>query len=484
MSLSASELAAVVAELQPFAGGTIQKIWAATPRTVVFELRVPGETHQLLVSADPDETRLHGVLDRPPSPASPLPIQNLLRARLLPSRLVAIEAVPDERIARLRFETPGGEMHLEAELTGRHGNLILVGADGRIAGVAVPSASSTRAILPGQPYEPPPPHPARRAPPDRFQADPSKGPFSLSLAIEDHYGPVARERLLVDRRREASRAIYAARKRLEGALVKIESEEKRAKGADELRHLGDLLLPVASRIPRGARSFACTDYTEEGPVEVHVPLRPELSPRDNVDRYYKEYRRMKGARERIAARREELSERVLHLGALAERLAAAESESLIDELSREAAAAGARPRAKGRKEREEKRPPYRGYVSASGRPIWVGRGAKANDELTFHVARGNDLWLHARGVPGAHVVVPLGKSAAPDEQTLLDACALATHFSNARGEAVAEIAHTRVRHVRKPKGSAPGAVLYVQEKALPYRHDPERLARLLTQEPD
>ena len=481
MSLSATELSAVVAELQPLVGGTVQKIWVPSPRTAILELRVPGATHALLLGAEPDETRLHLATQRPASPATPLHLQNLLRAHLLPARLTALGLIPGERIARLEFDTPTGKRALVAELTGRHGNLILLGADDAVMGVAVPSASTTRPVLPGHAYVPPPP---REAADERQRFAGGGGPFPISAAIEARYGPLARERALAERRRDALRGVAAARKRIDTALQRIQGDRARAKAAESLRRWADLLAPLASRVPRGASSIRATSYTEEGVEEVDVPLRPELSGRENVERYYKEYRRMRAAEARIDARDSELRGRGERLAALATRLAAADNESEIDELAREAAAAGggARIQRRGAKD-ESPRPPYRTFVSASGRSIWVGRGARENDSLTFRVAKGNDLWLHARGVPGAHVVVPAAKGAAPDEPTLLDACALAAHFSGAKGEAVAEIAQTLVRYVRKPKGSAPGAVLYTQDRSIPYRHGDDRIARLLAQEP-
>jgi len=115
-------------------------------------------------------------------------------------------------------------------------------------------------------------------------------------------------------------------------------------------------------------------------------------------------------------------------------------------------------------------------------PIWVGRGAEENDVLTVRLARGNDLWMHARGRAGAHVVVRLDRGRAPDQETFLDAAHLAAHFSDARGEGQVEVASTRAKHVRKPRGAAPGAVTYSQEKVVLLRLEPARLERLLAEE--
>jgi predicted ribosome quality control (RQC) complex YloA/Tae2 family protein len=111
----------------------------------------------------------------------------------------------------------------------------------------------------------------------------------------------------------------------------------------------------------------------------------------------------------------------------------------------------------------------------------VGRNARHNDTLTFHVARGNDLWLHARGQTGSHVVVPAFPPDGSDNETLLDAAELARHFSAARDEPVAEVSATSCKYVRRA-GKAPGAVTYSQERTIQLRREPGRLARLLATE--
>jgi predicted ribosome quality control (RQC) complex YloA/Tae2 family protein len=128
------------------------------------------------------------------------------------------------------------------------------------------------------------------------------------------------------------------------------------------------------------------------------------------------------------------------------------------------------------------RPPYRLFHGASGARILVGRGAAHNDELTFHVARPHDLWLHAKGQAGAHVVVPLDKGGSCPADLLVEAAHLAAHFSGAREETLAEVQYAPRRYLRKPRGSAPGLVVVDREKVMLLRRDPGVLARLLQQE--
>jgi predicted ribosome quality control (RQC) complex YloA/Tae2 family protein len=128
--------------------------------------------------------------------------------------------------------------------------------------------------------------------------------------------------------------------------------------------------------------------------------------------------------------------------------------------------------------------PYRVFHASGGQPIWVGRAGEDNAALTFRVARPHHLWMHARGVPGAHVVVPLDRGEEVGQEALLDAAHLALHFSRLAGEPRGEVAWTRARLVKRVKGGAPGQVTYTGEKVLALRVEPARLERLLRSRED
>jgi predicted ribosome quality control (RQC) complex YloA/Tae2 family protein len=117
-----------------------------------------------------------------------------------------------------------------------------------------------------------------------------------------------------------------------------------------------------------------------------------------------------------------------------------------------------------------------------GARILVGRSAEKNDELTFHVARPHDLWLHAKNRTGSHVIVPLDKNASCPGDVLVDAAHLAAHFSEARAEAVVEVQYTPRRYLRKPRGSTAGLVVVDREKVLVLRREEDRLRALLERE--
>jgi predicted ribosome quality control (RQC) complex YloA/Tae2 family protein len=479
MSLRALELAAVVAELATLKGARVDAVRVHAERALTLELHGRLGEARLLLSAEADVTRLHAAATRPPAPETPYGWQGLLRRELEGARLTGIEAPPGDRVVRLTFDRSSGPVSLVAELTGRHGNLFLVDAAGLVRSSASRNLSTRRDLSVGQPYRPPAPTVEATKGPSRFT--PVAGqPFPLSLAIERHYAELEAARRLAEARRRLREPLRAAAARLGRALGKLAEEQARVPAAEADRRLGDLLKLNLASLHRGARSVTLTEWTETGPRQVTVPLDPALGPRENMERHYRRFRRIVESAQRVEARAAEVRRRRESVASLLAAVELAPLEGLA-RLEREARALGAGPRlAVSPRRRDQATSPYRTYRSPSGVALLVGKGAEENDELTRR-ARGNDLWLHARGITGAHVVARLA-GRPPDQETLLDAAHLAAHFSDARGAPQVEVAATRVKYVKKVKGAAPGAVTYSQERVLLLRVEPERLARLLAAE--
>src|SRR5262249_43488995 len=124
----------------------------------------------------------------------------------------------------------------------------------------------------------------------------------------------------------------------------------------------------------------------------------------------------------------------------------------------------------------ERRGPFRRFTSSDGLPIFVGPNARENDELTFGLAKSEDLWLHARGTPGSHVVVRLAKGTEPPPETLRDAATLALLYSDLKKSGKGEVIYTRRKWVKKAKGQAAGAVIVTQKKTIYVKLDNQRLA--------
>ncbi len=486
MSLTAREIAAVVNELQPLVGSRVTSIRVHGERALTLEVHGRVGEALLLVSAEADRSRLHAATRRPPQPESPFPFQAVLRRELEGARLAGMTAASGDRVVTIELERARGSVRLVAELTGRHGNLFLLGEDGVIRASAGRNLSQRRRLVPGTPYAAPElpasePGAAREERPSRF-APAGDGPFPLSTAIETAYERQEEERRLVEARRRLREPLRAALARSTRALEKLGEEALRVPAAEDDRRRGELLKANLRKVPRGAREVAVTEWTPDGPREVQLGIDPALSPQANMERYFRRHRRIVDSAAQVAARAAEVRRLRDTVAALLAELDDAELADL-PRIEKEARRLGAGPRrAAPARKRSEKLPPHRTFRSLSGAAILVGRNAEQNDALTLRVARGNDLWLHARGQAGAHVVVRLEKGKGPDQDALLDAAHLAVHFSDARGEPQVDVAYTRAKYVRKPRGAAPGAVTYSQERVLLLRVEPRRIERLLAEE--
>ena len=282
------------------------------------------------------------------------------------------------------------------------------------------------------------------------------------------------------------RALRNAQKRLERRLDALAQDIQRAEQAEPLRARANVLLSQQGRVKRGATNVSVIDYSLDPPAEVEIALDPARTLKEQIDGWFKQARRFERgaelARERTGATHQEIS----RLEQLRSQLPAADAGKLA-ELARSARNLGVRRLSLGttkpsEKARPERHKPYRELRGYKERTILVGKGAADNDVLTREHARPHDLWLHARSVAGAHVVVPLDRNETCPQELLLDAAHFAAHFSDARGEPIVDVSYTPKRFIRKPRGAPAGQVLLDREKVLTLHLDPQRLQALLKTE--
>lgn len=291
-------------------------------------------------------------------------------------------------------------------------------------------------------------------------------------------------------RRDAfARALARAIARIDRRSAAIRSDLEKAEKARATAERARLFVASAAAAPRGTRVLVALDWATGGPEPIEMPLDPSRGAGEQLAAIFRRARRLAAgaatSRERLRVTEvagDRLREVALSLAAEDVDITSLEARALHiaprDYSHGAKAAAAASPQ----KSRALARPPYRKFVGAAGRAIFVGRDAARNDELTLHVARPRDLWLHARNWTGAHVVVPLDKGESCPAEVLVQAAHLAAHFSEARSERVVEVTYAPRRFVRKPRGSAPGAVVVDREKVLVLRKQDALLRGLLDSE--
>ncbi|MCK6459459.1 MAG: NFACT family protein [Planctomycetes bacterium] len=437
MRIPLRDLRRAVEELSLLRGRFIDNVYQCGPRT--FLLKLKPET--LLIDLEPNRARVL-VTDAPPAvPEKPPVFGSILRSALRGGRIEGISLLGEDRVVAIDVDCHG-RRRLVVEAFARHGNLLLLDADGTVVRVLDGDAARHRGNPVGAVYAPPAPP---RIPPEESLLPPDlpDAPFASNLALDR----LAREETQEAREEVREKADEKALDRLRKAIAAVERDISGLPDPAALRKQGEVLVAGYGELRQGMKAF-------EG-----VPLDPKLSPQENVDRAFEAARKAERARPALEER----------LAALKGLLARAEAGEALPE---------ALPVSRKGKP-EEPRKPYKVFRSADGRRILVGKGGKDNDETTLRVAGPHDLFLHTRGCPGAHVIVPLERGEQVPEQTLLDAATLALHYSKMRTATAAEITYTHRRNVSKPKGAKPGLVQVREEKVLRLRREADRLARLL-----
>ncbi|MGH2405665.1 MAG: NFACT family protein, partial [bacterium] len=234
-----------------------------------------------------------------------------------------------------------------------------------------------------------------------------------------------------------------------------------AEDAGRLREHGELILAYLNRIGSGAQTVEVPGF-DGSPIT--IPLDPSRSAVQNAQAYFRRYGRAAAARRRLPQRQAELESERAFLETVATAIAQADGADDLWEAEQDLIAAGLRRR-RDRTIRPGAVSAGRTFELAGGDRVRVGRSAQENDHLTFEVARPDDLWLHARGMPGAHVILS-GASRAPAEAAIEAAAQIAAHYSAGRDAGKVPVDVTHRRFVRRVRGGRPGQVLYTNERTV------------------
>lgn len=254
------------------------------------------------------------------------------------------------------------------------------------------------------------------------------------------------------------------------------SDWERAENADDFKLWGELLYAQSPHSVAGARQVEVMNYYTNRPLM--IPLDPTLSVKDNAKRYFTRYEKALRTKKKARKALEQTQSELDYLDSLADILNRASSKSEVDEIWEEMQSEGLLGRDSSSPPGDKRRQPFGGvtFTSPQGHTVLLGKNHRQNEQLV-RMARPDDVWLHARGVPGAHVLVrtpPAAGQAWPDEKTLLMAAELAAYHSKAAQAQHVEVDWTWAKHVRKPKHGRPGMVIYENEQTL--RVTPESYA--------
>ena len=298
-------------------------------------------------------------------------------------------------------------------------------------------------------------------------------PFtSLSDLLDTYYKDKAeRDRV----KQQASELIRRVENELQKNRHKLQKQEKEllaTDNAEEFRQKGELLTTFLHQVPNDQDQVILDNYYTNQPIT--IALDKALTPNQNAQRYFKRYQKLKEAVKYLTDLIEETKATILYLESVETVLNQAGLEE-IAEIREELIQTGFIRRRQREKIQKRKKPEQ--YLASDGKTIiYVGRNNLQNEELTFKMARKEELWFHAKDIPGSHVVI--SGNLDPSDEVKTDAAELAAYFSQGRLSNLVQVDMIEVKKLNKPTGGKPGFVTYTGQKTLRVTPDPEKIASM------
>ena len=273
-------------------------------------------------------------------------------------------------------------------------------------------------------------------------------------------------------KQQASELIRRVENELQKNRQKLKKQEKEllaTENAEEFRQKGELLTTFLHQVPNDQDQVILENYYTNQPIT--VALDKALTPNQNAQRYFKRYQKLKEAVKYLTDLIEETKATILYLESVETVLNQAGLDE-IAEIREELIQTGFIRRRQREKIQKRQKPEQ--YLASDGKTIiYVGRNNLQNEELTFKMARKEELWFHAKDIPGSHVVISGNLN--PTDEVKTDAAELAAYFSKGRLSNLVQVDMIEVKKLNKPTGGKPGFVTYTGQKTLRVTPDPEKI---------
>lgn len=242
------------------------------------------------------------------------------------------------------------------------------------------------------------------------------------------------------------------------------SELLQCEKRDSLKLMGDLISANIYRLEKGAKSAVVENFYEDGAPLTEIPLDARLSPSDNAQKYYSEYRKAATAEKMLTKLIAQGESELEYIDSVFDALTRTSSDGEVMQIRLELVETGYL-RASRMKNKPPKALPPIEYTSKDGWTILVGRNNRQNDQLTLKTADKTDIWLHTKNITGSHVIIRCGGEVPPDS-TILEAAQIAALHSKARSSAQVPVDYVQVKFVKKPAGAKPGMVIFTNNRTL------------------
>ncbi len=280
----------------------------------------------------------------------------------------------------------------------------------------------------------------------------------FSSLIDYFYYEQVRHDRIKQRSNDLFKHLTTLKERAVRKAINRQNELEECKDKDKFRIYGDIITANAYALKKGSFFYDLQNFYDNN-AELRIPADPTLSPSQNAQKYYKEYRKKQVAESKLNDFIAEAEDEAAYLESVIDSLSRAESDSEITAIRTELYESGFLSK-RGTKNNKQKKLPPKKYISSEGFTIYVGRNNVQNDQLTLKTAKNYDLWFHVKDAAGSHVIVTAVKDKPFTDTLIRQAAMLAAHNSKAAGSSNVAVDYTIVKNVHKPNGAKPGMVIY------------------------
>ena len=302
---------------------------------------------------------------------------------------------------------------------------------------------------------------------------------SMNEALEGFYMKKASSESIRQRSGDLLKFLQTSLERCYKKLQIQDQTLKKAAKREKYKMYGDLLTANIYRINQGMKEITLENFYSENMEEIKIPLKEDLSPSGNAQRYYIKYNKEKTAEAETLKQKKLNEEEIDYLESVQEAVVRCETNSEITQIRNELIEEGYLKN-KGRLQRKKKEtitPMH--FVSDDGYDIYVGKNNKQNDYVTLKLSRSTDIWFHTKEIHGCHAIVKTSDAMEVPDETYFQAARLAAFYSKGRGSENVPVDYTEVKNVKKPSGAKPGMVIYVDYNTLYVTPSEEEKDRLL-----
>ncbi|GAA0495186.1 NFACT RNA binding domain-containing protein [Salinibacillus aidingensis] len=286
---------------------------------------------------------------------------------------------------------------------------------------------------------------------------------SVSEMLDAYYRGKAERDRVKQQTADIYRLLKNERDKNKRKIKKHQQTLKKAEKAEQYQKLGELLTANMHLVKTGDTVVKVVDYYDPDQSELEIELNPNKTPSENAQSLFQTYQKLKKSKQVVTTEIDRAKDEIQYLEQLMQQLETAREQDL-EEIREELQEQGyIRKKAKKSKKKQNQKPQLDEYEAADGTLILVGRNNKQNEYLTNRLANKDEIWLHAKDIPGSHVVI---RTQNPSQETIEEAAELAAFYSKSKMSSTVPIDYTQVKHVRKPSGAKPGYVIYDNQKTV------------------